>query len=75
MAPFILIILRQPKVVFVVYSPQQKLTKSLTVALEYFKYQIRESRFLMKSAIKWASITADEFLQANDVKLDSKPDV
>lgn len=33
------------------------------VALEYFKCQIRESRFLMKSALKWASITPQEFLQ------------
>jgi hypothetical protein len=35
------------------------------VALEYFKCQIRESRFLMKSALKWASITPQEFLQAD----------
>jgi hypothetical protein len=35
------------------------------VALEYFKCQIRESRFLMKSAMKWASITPQEFLQAD----------
>jgi hypothetical protein len=35
------------------------------VALEYFKCQIRESRFLMKSTLKWASITPQEFLQAD----------
>jgi hypothetical protein len=40
------------------------------VALEYFKCQIRENRFLMKSAIKWASITPQEFLQAEGGRLD-----
>jgi hypothetical protein len=31
LAPFFLFIVRHPKVVFVEYSPKQKLTKSLTV--------------------------------------------
>jgi hypothetical protein len=31
LAPFFLFIVRHPKVVFVEYSPKQKLTKSLTL--------------------------------------------
>jgi hypothetical protein len=34
LAPFFLFIVRQPKVVFVEYSPKQKLTKSLTTFLK-----------------------------------------
>jgi hypothetical protein len=33
LAPFFLFIVRHPKVVFVEYSPKQKLTKSLTMEL------------------------------------------
>jgi hypothetical protein len=33
LAPFFLFIVRHPKVVFVEYSPKQKLTKSLTLRI------------------------------------------
>jgi hypothetical protein len=36
LAPFFLFIVRHPKVVFVEYSPKQKLTKSLTDVIYKF---------------------------------------
>ncbi len=54
------------------FESQKFLTDYQTmVALEYFKCQIRENRCLMKSAIKWASITPQEFLQAEGGRLDT----